>query len=737
MKKVNFNHSGGFPLEQETLERLQAADKSELYEALKAHLSLDIAFNYILASPKNGTKGLAIIHQNEKDSQGKVERRGILYPINPGTDAGYLKTTRNGTNLVYGDGTSQTAYFDYEAQYIGQTEYDTADKSGTNNTESSTVYYYELKNFRKVMDLATLEAILAGLDNSVKANTKAIGENATAIGEIKQNYLPRDGSKSMTGNLTVDGKLYLNNTNSANSDGSILVLDSSNQVIKGNSLINPLLNSVTDLVNRVIELEKKQKSAIPEGMIAIWGKPAPFPEGWIEYVGLRGRMPFGLNPNDSEFSQLGHSGGEKNKKLTIDELPKISPVNGRAFRKGGSWGSNKGVTIGDYDGGDFLDGELIKPFGGDQEFSLMNPYKIVHFIQYVGLSGDTTKPTSPTNLKVSDIASTSLTLSWTAATDNVAIDKYLVSVNNGTAVPVNGNLLSYNVIGLSPGTLYSFKVFAQDAAGNVSNPSLTINESTALLIEKPSYITCYSSGENKITIEWDLPPRSSGASYYEVWRRTAGGTSALIATSSNLSYLDTGSYDTTYFYKVRAVNSSGNVSDFTIEESATTEPRVISCFDVESLVTMASGQSKKLKNIVVGDKLQGFSFPNEIDESEGDYFLWNGKLNEAVKAEVTVVNKRTSIQPDYYEIKAADVVIKATGEHPILITEDGENLKWVSTKNVLQNMSLVDKLGKTKPVESILFKEEPLEVALLDVEEVDNYVISGIVVHNSKPADPR
>ena len=35
MKQVNFSHAGGFPLEQETLERLQTAYRSELYEALK------------------------------------------------------------------------------------------------------------------------------------------------------------------------------------------------------------------------------------------------------------------------------------------------------------------------------------------------------------------------------------------------------------------------------------------------------------------------------------------------------------------------------------------------------------------------------------------------------------------------------------------------------------------------------------------------------------------------------
>jgi len=44
----------------------------------------------------------------------------------------------------------------------------------------------------------------------------------------------------------------------------------------------------------------------------------------------------------------------------------------------------------------------------------------------------------------------------------------------------------------------------------------------------------------------------------------------------------------------------------------------------------------------------------------------------------------------------------------------------------------VHKTGKSQSIESILFKEEPLEVALLDVESVDNYIISGIVAHNKE-----
>ena len=82
MKQVNFSNSGGFPLEQETLERLQTAYRSELYEALKAHLSIEPGTNYIIAPPTTEKVGWVIVHEKAyipKDS-GKpvatIEKKG-------------------------------------------------------------------------------------------------------------------------------------------------------------------------------------------------------------------------------------------------------------------------------------------------------------------------------------------------------------------------------------------------------------------------------------------------------------------------------------------------------------------------------------------------------------------------------------------------------------------------------------------------------------------------------------
>lgn len=95
-----------------------------------------------------------------------------------------------------------------------------------------------------------------------------------------------------------------------------------------------------------------------------------------------------------------------------------------------------------------------------------------------GGGGDTEPPTAPSNLASSNVTSTSLTLTWTASTDNVGVTNYRI-FRNGTYFNQTGNnSTTYNVTGLTASTAYSFYVVAQDAAGNNSNQSNTINVTT-------------------------------------------------------------------------------------------------------------------------------------------------------------------------------------------------------------------------------------------------------------------
>jgi len=89
---------------------------------------------------------------------------------------------------------------------------------------------------------------------------------------------------------------------------------------------------------------------------------------------------------------------------------------------------------------------------------------------------DTTPPTVPTGVTATP-GSTSVSLTWTAATDNVGVAGYDV-LNSAGAVVGSTTSTSYQVTGLTPNTAYTFSVRARDAAGNQSAASSPVSVTT-------------------------------------------------------------------------------------------------------------------------------------------------------------------------------------------------------------------------------------------------------------------
>lgn len=110
-------------------------------------------------------------------------------------------------------------------------------------------------------------------------------------------------------------------------------------------------------------------------------------------------------------------------------------------------------------------------------------------------TADTQAPTIPTNLSASNIATTSLDLSWNASTDNVGVTGYDVYVDNVLNGSSTGT--SYSITGLTANTTYSLTVSAKDAAGNSSAQSSALSVTTAT----NTVTYCASSGANA-NFEW-------------------------------------------------------------------------------------------------------------------------------------------------------------------------------------------------------------------------------------------
>ncbi len=115
---------------------------------------------------------------------------------------------------------------------------------------------------------------------------------------------------------------------------------------------------------------------------------------------------------------------------------------------------------------------------------------------------DTQAPTTVTNLAIPSKTANSISLTWNASTDNVAVTSYNVYMNGSLKSTITST--STTVTGLNPSTTYSFYVKAKDAAGNTSANSTTVSATTNAGTAAPT---------NCVNETFETIPTSSASSY--------------------------------------------------------------------------------------------------------------------------------------------------------------------------------------------------------------------------------
>jgi len=170
---------------------------------------------------------------------------------------------------------------------------------------------------------------------------------------------------------------------------------------------------------------------------------------------------------------------------------------------------------------------------------------------------DTTAPSVPTGLAAGTRTATSIPITWTASTDNVAVTTYKI-YRNGTQVGTSSTP-SYTDNGLTPATNYSYTVAAADAAGNTSAQSTALATSTTPDTTAPSVPAGLTVGTRNLTsiqFTWTASTDNVAVTVYNVYR---GGT--LIGTSTTPTYTDNAlTPGTNYSYTVSAGDAAGNFS---------------------------------------------------------------------------------------------------------------------------------------------------------------------------------
>jgi len=190
-------------------------------------------------------------------------------------------------------------------------------------------------------------------------------------------------------------------------------------------------------------------------------------------------------------------------------------------------------------------------------------------------------PTAPGNLTATAASSVEIDLGWTASTSDQGIAGYRVERCQGAgctnftqiAAPTG---TTHADTTCAPDTAYSYRVRAADTAGNLSAYSNVASGTTPADTQPPTIpgnFVATAASSSQINVSWAASTDNVAVTGYLLERcQDAGCTNfAQIATPTGTSYGDTGlQASTSYSYRVRATDSAGNLSGYSIPASTTT-----------------------------------------------------------------------------------------------------------------------------------------------------------------------
>ncbi|EHU9303859.1 lytic polysaccharide monooxygenase [Listeria monocytogenes] len=185
---------------------------------------------------------------------------------------------------------------------------------------------------------------------------------------------------------------------------------------------------------------------------------------------------------------------------------------------------------------------------------------------------DNEAPTEPTNLAATTTAK-NVSLTWTVSTDNVGIKGYEI-LRDGVVLG-ESQTASYEDTAVESNTAYTYTVRAKDFAGNKSTLSdsidVTTKEAPAVDNEAPTApksLMSHGQTETTIALCWQASTDNVEVKNYEIYRNNTK-----IATSTKNMFEDTKlASNTSYNYKVYAVDTSGNRSLVSNEITIKTKP---------------------------------------------------------------------------------------------------------------------------------------------------------------------
>jgi subtilisin len=192
-----------------------------------------------------------------------------------------------------------------------------------------------------------------------------------------------------------------------------------------------------------------------------------------------------------------------------------------------------------------------------------------------------TPPAIPANLVATAVSSSQINLTWSDSDTETGF-KIERCIGGGCSdfvqiATVAANVTSYSSTGLTASTSYSYRVRAYNTAGDsdYSNKATTITQTAPALPAAPTNLGATVISKSQIKLTWtDNSGDETGFKIERCKGSTCTNFTQIATVSANVtSYSNTGlSASTTYRFRVRAYNASGN-SAYSNIASATTPRR--------------------------------------------------------------------------------------------------------------------------------------------------------------------
>lgn len=209
----------------------------------------------------------------------------------------------------------------------------------------------------------------------------------------------------------------------------------------------------------------------------------------------------------------------------------------------------------------------------EAKYNLLKPY-----LEPMG--GDTTPPAVPTSLSAVAESYSSIVLDWAdnSESDFAKYTVYRSATETGVYTKLADSTSSiFTDTGLTETTEYFYKITASDRSGNQSERTTFVSATTKVKPiditppAAPTGVTASEESSSIINIDWADNSELDLASY-RVYRGLESSALSLVTTTTISAFNDSGlEKDTTYFYTITAVDTSGNESDDSIIVSAKTK----------------------------------------------------------------------------------------------------------------------------------------------------------------------